>query len=125
MFCVMLQERERLQAMMTHLHLNKKKVKTLKIETLHIYIYCFLGGREKTLRAEGERLHKQNSGAGEQTPAKPAQATWVRAPDAQPWLSPESRRSGRFPRAPAPRLWIPPSRGLRLQPAGPHQAQDH
>ena len=28
MFCVMLQERERLQAMMTHLHLNKKKVKT-------------------------------------------------------------------------------------------------
>ena len=123
----MLQERERLQAMMTHLHLNKKKVKTLKSETLHIYIfiYCVLGGREKTLRTEGERLHKQNSGAGEQTPAKLAQAAWVRAPDAQPWLPPESWRSGRFPRAPPPWLWIPPSRGLRVQPAGPHQAQDH
>ena len=50
MFCVMLQERERLQAMMTHLHLNKKKVKTLKIQTLHIYLclLCFRRKRENS-----------------------------------------------------------------------------
>lgn len=121
----MLQERERLQAMMTHLHLNKKKVKTPRLQTLHIFIYCVLGGREKTLGPERERLHKQNSGAGEQTPAKLAQADGVWAPDAESRLPPESRRSGRVPRAPPPRLWVPPPRGLRIEPAGSHQTQDH
>ena len=40
MFCVMLQERERLQAMMTHLHLNKKKVKT-QLASNFAYLFRF------------------------------------------------------------------------------------
>ena len=56
MFCVMLQERERLQAMMTHLHLNKKKVKTPLASNL---AYLFLFRRKRGNSRSRERTASQ------------------------------------------------------------------
>ena len=56
MFCVMLQERERLQAMMTHLHLNKKKVKTPLASN---FAYLFLFRRKRGNSRSRERTASQ------------------------------------------------------------------
>ena len=97
MFCV-LQERERLQAMMTHLHLNKKKVRSWQ---KFAYIIFFLNVQEEERKISDQRENGFTNRTPEPDASKHQQQQQQNLP----------KPLGFGPTPPLPNLGFPPNIG--------------
>ena len=123
---LMFQEKERLQAMMTHLHLNKKKVK-LWIYDSFLNILCWTGGRKKVIWSERERILQQNSRARVQqgSATEPSKTYWIWTSSSQHGIPTQPWRTWSIPWSQTSWLWISSSRWRQSWSTRTHQTKNH